>query len=403
MTMIDVLLPKPHPTQAEALKNSARFTLYNCGRRWGKDVILMRKAIKFAIQGKPVGWFAPTYKMIAENWKEIRHRVSPIARRINEQEKRIELMGGGLIDFWSLDFHDAARGRKYGHVTINEAARVRGLLDAWNMVIRPTLADMRGSADFGSTPKGLNDFFTLWNLAAESPDWSRYHYSTYDNPFIPRDELDAMRSTMPERVFQQEILAEFIADGAYFQNIDQAAIIEYPDQPEQHVGHMFVAGLDWALSEDFTVLTIACRECNRVVYWDRFNQIDYTYQRERVINACRAWHVHALLPERNSIGEPNIEMLIQAGIPISTGVDGRAGFNTTSTTKPLLIQGLASALEHERFLVPSDYADELRMYEVETLSGHPRFSAPSGAHDDRVISLALAWYAMSHVPWLISS
>ena len=33
------------------------------------------------------------------------------------------------------------------------------------------------------------------------------------------------------------------------------------------------------MADDWTVLTLACQECNRVVDWDRFNQIDYTYQR----------------------------------------------------------------------------------------------------------------------------
>ena len=44
-------------------------------------------------------------------------------------------------------------------------------------------------------------------------------------------------------------------------------------------GHSIYGGLDWAMADDWTVLTLACQECNRVVDWDRFNQIDYTYQR----------------------------------------------------------------------------------------------------------------------------
>jgi hypothetical protein len=108
------------------------------------------------------------------------------------------------------------------------------------------------------------------------------------------------------------------------------------------------------------------------------------------------WNVGGILPERNSIGEPNIEILIQRELPILPGPDGKLGFNTTATTKPALIQGLATALEHDGFLVPRDYSDELRSYEVETMaSGHPKFSAPTGQHDDRVISLALTWRALT--------
>jgi hypothetical protein len=78
------------------------------------------------------------------------------------------------------------------------------------------------------------------------------------------------------------------------------------------------------------------------------------------------------------------------------GPDGGLGFNTTVTTKPALIQGLANGLEHENFKVPKDYTDELCAYEVEmSVSGHPKFGAPQGLHDDRVISLALCWRAMT--------
>jgi hypothetical protein len=138
------------------------------------------------------------------------------------------------------------------------------------------------------------------------------------------------------------------------------------------------------------------------VFWDRFNQIDYTYQRARIMDNCKRWGVVGLLPERNSIGQPNIELLSAAGMPIILGMDELPGFNTTATTKPELIQKLASALEHDGFNVPRDYGDELRSYEVITsATGHNKFSAPDGMHDDRVMSLALCWFAMSAPPLFV--
>jgi len=158
------------------------------------------------------------------------------------------------------------------------------------------------------------------------------------------------------------------------------------------------------MAEDYTVLTIACRDCNRVVAWDRFNQIDYTYQRARIVDVCKRWNLSSILPERNSIGQPNIELLIAAGLPVMRGMDGIEGFNTTATSKPALIQKLASGLEHDGFNVPLDYADELKSYEVmQSPSGHAQFSAPPGYHDDRVISLALAWWAITNEQFIMVS
>jgi hypothetical protein len=333
--------------------------------------------------------------MLFENWQSMTNILFPVIKTKSEQEKRLELVTGGIIEFWSLDNPDAPRGRKYHHVSINEAAMVRDLSNAWNSVIRPMLADYRGSADFGSTPRGLNYFHILYQQAEHTDGWARWQRATSNNPFIASDEIESVRVSLPERVYQQEFLAEFITDGAYFQGVDQAATIQHPSTPEEHRGHFITGGIDFALSHDYTVITLGCRDCNRVVDWDRFNQMDFNYQRERIINMVQRWGAVNILPERNSVGEPNIEILRER-VSIGWGDDRKPGFNTTATTKPALIQRLASALVHDHFQIPAEYADELRSYEVATMAtGHPKFSAPSGSYDDRVMSLALCWWALT--------
>jgi hypothetical protein len=397
MQTVKLVLPRLHPAQAQVKHERKRFNVLNCGRRFGKTTLGIDLELEPMLEGYPVGWFSPTYKMLADVWRNVKYIYAPIVKNKLEQEHRLELVNGGVLDMWSLEDPDGARGRKYKRVVIDEAAKVKKLEEAWNEVIRATLADYEGDAYFKSTPKGLNYFYSLWNMADNDPlNWARWRFPTSANPFIRPSEIESMRLELPERVYRQEIEAEFLADGTYFQNIDKAAIIERQDEPEQHAGHYLVMGIDFALSNDYTVLTVGCRDCNRVVDWQRFNQIDFTYQRERIVDMAEHWNVGGILPERNSIGEPNIEILIQRELPILPGPDGKLGFNTTATTKPALIQGLATALEHDGFLVPRDYSDELRSYEVETMaSGHPKFSAPTGQHDDRVISLALTWRALT--------
>lgn len=393
---IRIKLPPLHPAQQTIKREMRRFNVINCGRRFGKDILGQDRAIFYGLKDRsPVGWCAPSYRMLAENYRLLTNTLAPIIiRKLNNT--RIDLRGGGYIDFWSLEQPDRMRGNKYRHVIVNEAAMVDNLEEVYNMIIAPTLIDLAGSCDMYSTPKGLNGFYRFYSRAEDNPNWSRWHYTTYDNPTIPRAEIDIMTAMLPERVVRQEIMAEFIEDGAFFQKVREAATITKPDLPDEHKDHHLVGGLDWAMSEDFTVLTIACRDCNRVVDWDRFNQIDYTYQRIRIIDRLKRWGAH-VLPERNSIGQPNIELLRQE-VQVLSGPDNLAGFNTSATTKPMLIQGLASALEHSEFKIPAEYADELLSYQVElTTVGHPKFGAPAGQHDDRVISLALAWYAMTRM------
>lgn len=386
-----------HPRQQYAHDNSKRFNLYMAGRRFGKDIMLMRRVCERISKGSAQAWYAPSYRMMSENFRELGNILAPIVISSWKGE-RLALKGGAVIDFWSMDNYNASRGRKYKWVTINEAAITPNLLEAWNYVIRPTLADVQGGADFGSTPKGLNGFYTLWAQAGEKADWARFKFSTWDNPYIPPSEIEAMKEGLPERVYKQEVMAEFLEDGSFFQGIDAAAIIERPDKPADHEGHKIIAGLDWALSNDFSVLTIGCVNCNKVVDWWRANQIDFSTQREAIAARLKAWNA-SVLPERNSIGVPNIEILKQMGVRVLNGADKVAGFMTTGTSKSVLIQRLATAIEHDGLKVPIDYADELRSYEVAfTMGGNPTFSAPSGMHDDRVMSLAFMVVAMYAPP-----
>lgn len=402
MSTVRIQLPSYHPGQANIDGELRRFNVLDCGRRFGKDVYGMNKIIEPALQGYPVGWFAPTYKDLMENWRSMVHTLKPIVKT-NRTEMRLDLITGGAIDMWSLDDPESGRGRKYKRIAINEAAKVKALQYSWNNVIRQTLADYQGDAFILSTPKGLNDFYILWQKAKDDPEWAHWKKPTSDNPYIAQSEIDAMKKELPDRVFRQEILAEFIEDGSYFQNIDKCAVIIEKDKPENHKGHSIVMAADWGLSGDFTILGAACRECNKVVDWDRFTGLDFTYQRERVYTMWDMWKPQGFLPERNSFGEPNIEIFMQRNIYIMRGADGKPGFNTTASTKPPLIQGLAAALEHNNFMVPEEAADELRMYEVETLlSGHQKFEAPSGSHDDWVMMLAFLWQAMTMNTWLIS-
>jgi hypothetical protein len=400
MMNIQVRMPRPHRDQAKVKREAKRFNVANCGRRFGKTVMGMELIVEPILAGQPAAYFSPTYKMLSDVWREMKLMLQPVTQKVSEQEHRIELITGGVLDMWSLDDPNSARGRHYKRVVIDEAAMIRYLETAWTHVIRPTLADLEGDAYFFSTPKGLNYFYTLYQMRDADPDkWAHWKFPTSSNPFIKKTEIEEMRRMLPSRVFMQEILAEFISDGSYFQNVDGAAIVEKPSTPDQHSGHYVVCGIDFALSEDFTVLAVGCRDCNTIVDWERFNQIDFTYQRERIYSMADRWHVAGILPERNSIGEPNIELIMER-VNVFRGPDDGRGFNTTATSKPPLIEGLANALEHHNFKVPMEAADELRAYQIEmSTAGHPKFAAPSGLHDDWVIALALCWRAMTQSPW----
>ena len=172
-----------------------------------------------ALRGQPVAYFAPTYGMVTEVWREYTRVLRPVTARTNASEHRLELITGGVLDMWSLDSPDAARGRKYAQVVIDEAAMIPDLLDTFHMVIRPTLADYSGGADFYSTPRGYNDFHTLWQRGQDpaAAEWASWQQPTAANPSIPPAEIAAMRAEMTSLQYAQEVLAEFVnLEGGLF-------------------------------------------------------------------------------------------------------------------------------------------------------------------------------------------
>jgi len=71
MPKIKLRLRRPHAAQQKVIDEAKRFSVLSCGRRWGKTALGIHQLIRAALDGEPVGWFAPSYKMLAEAWREV--------------------------------------------------------------------------------------------------------------------------------------------------------------------------------------------------------------------------------------------------------------------------------------------------------------------------------------------
>jgi hypothetical protein len=372
----------------EKVKNERnRFNVIDCGRRWGKNIMLQDWAVETAlVKGQPAAWGAPTYKMLLDDWKTLSNTLAPVISRRNEQEKQLALVSGGVIDFWSLDNADSIRGRHYKRFIINEAAFVPDLVNIFDLIIRPTLIDLKGGADFAGTPKGMNGFWQLYNRTDK--EWSHWHMSSYSNPHIPASELDSLKTTMTERAFAQEILAEFLEDGGgVFRKVRDAAILK---RREAEAGKQYVIGVDWGRSNDATVFCVMDVDTKHQVAMDRMTDTDYSTQRTRLQALSDRYNRAAIVAESNSIGQPNIEALRDMGLSVQ-------GFTTTNATKAKIIQSLELAFERGDIKILDDelQATELMAFEGEKLpSGLIRYGAPEGMYDDTVIAMAICWYGI---------
>lgn len=384
MPTMTLVPPKLHDGQMKVWRHPARFQVMACGRRFGKSRLGALMCISMAAQGKRAWWIAPSYPMAAIGWRMLKRLALQIPGvAVREMDRQIALPSGGSVQVRSADNPDSLRGDGLDFVVLDECAFIKE--DAWMEALRPALADRQGRALFISTPKGRNWFWRLWQQADDA-EWQAWRFTSYDNPYIKASEIDAARRSLPERVFQQEFMAEFLEDGGGVFRRVLDAVLAAPQEKAQH-GHEYVIGVDWGKSSDFTVLTVVDATTGEVCCMDRFNQIDYAVQVGRLQALTERFNPYSVIVERNSIGEPLIEQLVRMGLPVQP-------FQTTNATKAQAIDALSLAFERGEIRIIDDamLIAELQAYEMERLpSGLLRYSAPDGMHDDCVMSLALAW------------
>lgn len=388
---VDLGLSPLLPWQSQVIAESARFNVVCVGRRAGKTQLGVHLCATSDVLAHPVGWFSPSYKLMLEVWREATRLFTPIIARQSTVERRLEFTTGGVLEFWSLDNPQAGRSRKYKLAIVDEAAFVPQLLDTWNYVIRPTLADLRGTGWLFSTPKGRNGFWQLWQRDTDSgyPDWRSWQMPSDVNPLIPREELAEMRRSLPERVAHQELDAQFIDDaGGVFRRVMEAATAAALDGPLD--GRSYIAGVDIADAADFTVISIIDATSREQVYIDRFNRVGYEALGDRLHAAYQRFNVQTMVIEDNSVGQPVIDRLQGRGMNI-------VPFHTSAATKLPLIQALQSAFEHGELRIIPDpvQVSELQAYEGKRTAAGFSYSAPSGMHDDTVMALAFAWYGVA--------
>lgn len=380
---------QPHAGQLEVHNSEARFKVLSAGRRWGKTRLGVNECLDAASKGGRAWWVSPSYKTSEVGWRPLRQ----IARKIPNAEVRlvdrmVTLPGGGFVAVRSADNPDSLRGEGLDFVVMDECAFMQR--EAWTEAIRPALSDRLGKALFISTPKGRNWFWENYQRGINGEQgWQSWTYPTSTNPFIDKGEIEAAKRDLPEIIFRQEYLAEFVDDqGGVFRRVQEAATLEAQEPQE---GRQYVAGVDVAASVDFTVVTVLDAESKEMVYLDRFNRVDYPVLIDRLDSVYKRYNLTSMVVESNSIGRPVIDELVTRGLNI-------VPFTTTSATKQAIIQSLQSAFENGQIQVLNDpvLIGELLSFESKrNASGSFSYSAPSGMHDDCVMSLAIAWHGLS--------
>jgi len=150
--------------------------------------------------------------------------LKPITKKVNESRLELEVVnlkgGTSSIQLRGWEAIETLRGQLFDFIVIDEVASMRNFNVYFQEVVRPTLTDRKGQVMFISTPKGFNHFYDLFNTKDE--DYKSFHFTSYDNPFIPKEEIDKAGKEIPEDRFAQEYLADFRkTEGLVYKEFDR--------------------------------------------------------------------------------------------------------------------------------------------------------------------------------------
>lgn len=363
----------PHPAQQEVLDSDARFRVMCCGRRFGKSLVAQAISLKSSAENRElVAYITPTYQLAKVFFENLLKELPAELYEANKSDLVIRFPTGGDIRFFTGERLDALRGLRFHLAIIDEAAYIPDLEQGWNNSIRPTLTDFKGKAIFLSTPKGKNFFYTLYQRGGDT-SWQSFRFSTYDNPYIDKAEIEDAKLQLPESVFEQEYMANPSENAANPFGYAQIQQCTFPLSTEPAV----CFGIDLAKSHDYCVAIGLDRNQN-VCYFDRW-QTDWRETVRRILSLPKA----PICIDSTGNGDPIAEEIARTRDALL--------FTFTSRSKQQIMEGLAMQIQQRKITFPpGKIKDELEIFEYEYTKNGVKYSAPSGAYDDCVCALALA-------------
>ena len=409
--------------QEEIKNDQAKYKIVAFGRQSGKSWLAKRISLEeSANNGKRILWVAPSIPTALDHWNDLVELIEESGiptRNINSQQKIIRFHSGGSIRIRPAEKPNNLRGGTIDLLILDEAAFMHQ--DVWYKILQPTITASRGKVLFLSTPNGQNWFYRLFALGQndEFTEFRSWHMPSTKAPYQDKEGLELIRRTVPELVWREEYMAEFLADsGGVFAGLDKVkyrAMIHVPKP-----GHVYVAGIDWGMDNDYTVFTVGDKYTGQQVFAERFTSIGTIDQVNRIIKLLEIWKPEICHIELNGIGVPMYKLLKEM---IADEVDDRdnqaeylglnskikiRGVHMNNIRKRKAVESLSAAIEYGRFqpLVRENEMDmdsygAIQMQEMSTYQRkrtatelEVTYNAAEGYHDDTVSATYLLYLGM---------
>ncbi|MHB9161686.1 MAG: hypothetical protein ACYC6W_12495, partial [Nitrosotalea sp.] len=354
------------PKQQSVFDSTARYVVVPKGRRFGITTGGANNFIEGAIRNKfQKGLWGDVVNSNIE--KYIERLFVPKLKNLPQsmwkwtKDPHVLHIKDSFIDFRSAERPESWEGFGYDKMFLNEAGIILRDQYLWHNSIIPMMWDNpKCQAIIAGTPKGKGIFHELYmrGLDKDQSNYQSFTFSSFDNPYIPREVIMEDIKNMPQRVVSQEIYAEFLDDtGVVFRGVSNIAILDPKKTPEVNPEHMYVIGADVAKLVDYTVLVVYDRTDNRQVFQMRFTNLEWPVIRQRLVETSRAYNRALIYLDSTGVGEPIFDDLSRLNIPVEA-------VRLTNELKKQIIEKLSTFIElqHIHMLKIDETINELNSF-----------------------------------------
>jgi|TARA_R100000353_G_scaffold52325_1_gene41676 predicted phage terminase large subunit-like protein len=296
------------PWQQEVWNDKTRFKIVAAGRRTGKSRLAAWMLIVNALESERghVFYVAPTQGQARDiMWQTLLELGHPVITSSHINNLQIKLINGATISLKGSDRPETMRGVSLKFLVMDEYADMKP--EVFEQILRPALADQKGTALFIGTPMGRNHFYELYKYAEldDDPTYKSWHFTSYDNPLLDPEEIDVAKKSMSSYAFRQEFMASFEARGSEMFKEEWVQFTESPEDGDYYVS-IDLAGFE---------------EVNKKK--TKNSKLDETAI--AVVKVCQSgqWHVENIIHGRWELAETarKIFEVVRDYRPIATGIE----------------------------------------------------------------------------------
>jgi len=388
------------PRQREMYESSARILWIGTGTKTGKSTVLALSLLDGMLEGQATALVGPWFARTRAIFGVLQNLAAPLIGRgvisVTEGALRMRCPStGGSVDCYSGDNPQGVYGANLDCVAVDEASRQpEAIWPAVCTAVSATGGKIRAAfnLELGARNWAVRNLLRVQAMTPAERQAAGEDFMTMptDIALVSPALIESMKSQMPAQLWEALYLGKIpTSDSSLFRNLDLIFNGKELDAPLP--GHRYSGGVDLGRKMDYTVVTVIDSRTGAIVAGERFTEISWKVQCERVAALTKRFGCSKVYVDCTGLGDPVAEQLQNLGVPVEP-------FIFTAPSRKALIEKLILAVDNQQISLPSSpkfavYKNEMESFEYVLDGSTVKYAAPPSMHDDCVLSLALALVA----------